>query len=324
MISCDDARDLIVSYVTGDLKGEEARALLEHLAHCAACAAYLRELAQLTPLLPYGLPPVQPPPALKEKVLSALRGEWEAGAGEAGKGEASLAAPAAELAGGLSPAGAHPPAWPGSPAAAEQTGGRATRAQPRPRGGWDPLRRLRAGWVAAALAVALPAGWLWQQQGQLRRLSGAVVRSQAELAAAASVLGEGELRPAWILRLTKEPAFSQAWGRATLYRTHYGDVLVVAMGGLPPVQGERVYRLWLLQGGKRVDGGSVRPDAAGFAFLLVHREIFQYDAIGLTLEPDGAVLEQPRGPRVLFASVAQAQAPGGGPAGGAGSAEEWP
>ena len=83
--------------------------------------------------------------------------------------------------------------------------------------------------------------------------------------------------------------------------------LVVALGGLPPVREGQVYRLWLLAGDRRTDGGSLTPDAAGFASLVVQLPEFAYDSLGVSLEPDGLPSPGPRGPRVLFARLDAAQ-----------------
>lgn len=177
--------------------------------------------------------------------------------------------------------------------------GEAARAAERP--GRRPAWLLPA---AAAVLLALQVGLAALGFAEYRRLSAGLDAARRQVAAAATVLGEGSLQPAWILRMIREEGFHRAWGHATLFRTRYGDVLVLALGGLPPAEGEGVYRVWLLAGDRRDDGGSFEPDAAGFASLAIQRPEFAYDAVGVTLEPDARPSAVPRGPRVLFLNLA--------------------
>lgn len=78
-----------------------------------------------------------------------------------------------------------------------------------------------------------------------------------------------------------------------------GGFLMLMAHDLPPVSGSQVYHLWLLQDGRRTSGGTFTVDDAGQGYLYRALETLpQFDAAGVTLEPDPAGSE-PRGPRVL-------------------------
>src|SRR5690606_30090651 len=176
--------------------------------------------------------------------------------------------------------------------------------------GDEPSVRRRAGrrgrWQAVAVvAVAfLLAGqgyFIRQVVQDNRRLQAEMTQSRLEIAAAATVLGEGVIQPQWVLRTDKSEGFEAAWGRATVYATRYGDVLVLAVGGLSHGEEGETHRAWLWGVGGPADAGVMRPDGAGFASLIVQLKRFDYHALAITQEPDARPSQEPRGPVVLFA-----------------------
>src|SRR5262252_5291377 len=68
----DDWRDQAASYVLGALPLDDQRAFEAHLATCAECAAEVRALAGVPHVLAQTVPQVDPPPALRGRVLGAI------------------------------------------------------------------------------------------------------------------------------------------------------------------------------------------------------------------------------------------------------------
>ncbi|HEV2853160.1 MAG TPA: zf-HC2 domain-containing protein [Thermoanaerobaculia bacterium] len=71
---CEEALDWIEPYLDGDLPGEEAARLREHLGRCPACAAEL-QLAERIQRELRALPQLDCPPEVLERVERAGRGE---------------------------------------------------------------------------------------------------------------------------------------------------------------------------------------------------------------------------------------------------------
>jgi anti-sigma-K factor RskA len=68
--------DLCAAYALGNLEPAERARLEEHLDHgCPTCEAALTKLSEATVLLAASAPAAQPSPALREKVLAAIRAE---------------------------------------------------------------------------------------------------------------------------------------------------------------------------------------------------------------------------------------------------------
>src|SRR5919112_220835 len=141
-------RDLLGAFALGAVDAEEAATVRAHLATCAECQAEMAELWLAVDSLPSTIEPMEPPPALRERIAAAIAAE------------AALPTPAPAP---LSPARAPEPAPPPIP------------APPIP----EPVRKPTSFWsratpwaAAAAILLLLSAGLLvWnlrlQEQIQL-------------------------------------------------------------------------------------------------------------------------------------------------------------
>lgn len=67
--------DLIPAYVLGSLENDERVQVDAHLKVCTACTAELDEYSQLVSLLAFAAPEVEPPPALRRKVMTAVQSD---------------------------------------------------------------------------------------------------------------------------------------------------------------------------------------------------------------------------------------------------------
>src|SRR5688572_14563319 len=151
-LSCDDVREQAASFVLGALDADEADAVRAHLASCADPHAEMAELGSVLNVLAEAVPVVEPPAALKGRILAAAAADLEArkavGAADA-QPVAPLAPEAPEAGSTVAPTA--------FPTAAE----RQQRAAGRPGIGSWALR------IAAVLAITLLGAWNLLLQNQL-------------------------------------------------------------------------------------------------------------------------------------------------------------
>lgn len=95
------------------------------------------------------------------------------------------------------------------------------------------------------------------------------------------------------------PSHSGTSGVAYIVQKGSEKNLVVQVEKLPGVEGSQVYQLWLLNDGKRENGGLFKPDPDGSGVLTYHLAEGQtFDQLGITVEPD-TTSSQPRGAKIV-------------------------
>ena len=79
-----------------------------------------------------------------------------------------------------------------------------------------------------------------------------------------------------------------------------GDHGTLVVDGLPPLQADKQYQLWLIDNSKRTNGGVFSVDPDGYGSLWVHspRPLASYGSFGVTVEPQGGS-PGPTGQKVL-------------------------
>jgi anti-sigma-K factor RskA len=79
-----------------------------------------------------------------------------------------------------------------------------------------------------------------------------------------------------------------------------GDHGTLVVDNLPPLQAGKQYQLWLIDDGKRIDGGVFSVDQDGYGSLWVNspRPLVTYASFGVTIEPQGGS-PGPTGQKVL-------------------------
>jgi hypothetical protein len=97
-----------------------------------------------------------------------------------------------------------------------------------------------------------------------------------------------------------DPAVPAASGQVWLTAKGGSMELVLQTSGLPALEGEQAYQVWLVKNGNRLNCGTFRVDSQGNGVLTykIEEEERLFDAIGITLEPDSGG-SKPRGKKVL-------------------------
>jgi hypothetical protein len=106
--------------------------------------------------------------------------------------------------------------------------------------------------------------------------------------------------PAAVLR--SDPGANRAQG--VVYRGEGGASALVTVFDMPVLPAGMAYQVWLIEDGKRDSGGlfQVSPDGYGILLLDLRRPLADYDALGITVEPETGSAG-PTSPRVIGGSL---------------------
>ena len=264
----DRLRESTGLYVLGMLDPAERREFEQHLASCPECEAEVRALGGVASALPMAAPQVDPPAALRAKVLAAT----------GDRRPSSVAALPPRRATGAA-------SW-------------ASRA------GWLSAAAL----FIISAGLGLYAWSLEQQIEGLRgRLSDATARlerSEQQVTVASRAASTAESRLAVLLapdmlqvNLQGQPVAPRASGRAFWSRSRG---LVLTAANLPPLPQGQIYQLWMVTATAPVSAGLLAPGPSGDVSqtFSTPADIPTPAAIALTIEPDGG-LPAPTGEKYL-------------------------
>jgi anti-sigma-K factor RskA len=251
-------RDAAGLYALGALAGAEREAFEAHLATCEECAAEVRSLGTVVHVLPYAAPQVDPPAALRARVLAA-----------AGDPNVSSRATVTRMP-ARSRSWFEDPGWLAAAALVALVVGL---------GAYTVNVRQRVGGLELQLGEALTR--LDRSEQQLAEAVRAAERSQTRLA----VLTAPDLKQ---VNLAGQPAAPRAAGRAWWSRA---NGLLFAANDLPPLPAGRIYQVWLLTPGAPVSAGLVRPDENGRVTAAFDTPAATPDPTGVavSIEPDAGV-----------------------------------
>jgi anti-sigma-K factor RskA len=234
-LTCDEVRDLAAPFVLGALDADEMDAVRGHLASCAQAHPEFAELGSVVPVLAASVPVVEPPPALKDRLMAAAAADLQAR--RSGPAPASPAS-----ADTIAPTGAVPDPDP-------------IVVMPRRSSGTSAL-----GWgmrIAAVLAIVVLGGWNLLLQGQL-------ATAQSYEQAVSAVLDVAGQDGSLTAVLTAEGD----GGPTGLAAVSAAGEVTLAMRDLPATSGAQVYEAWVIGGdGVPVPLGDFQVDSAGTAFF---------------------------------------------------------
>lgn len=236
-MTCDEVRDQAAAFVLGALTPAEERAVREHLATCPEAHAEFAELGGVVPALAATVEPVEPPLALRERILAAAAADLrERGAAPvAGAGAGGVVAPAAPVAPVAAPA-----VVPFRPSAARSRV---------PRYGW-------ALGIAAALVIAALGVWNVRLQGQLNDAQAYQARVDDVLAIART--------PGAVMAVLAPAA---AGGQDGLVAVASDGRAAMVVKGLPAASASEVYEVWVIVGSNAPTPVGGLSQAGGLAFM---------------------------------------------------------
>ena len=253
----EELREHAALFVLGALTPEERVEFEAHVAGCVECAAEVRSLAAVPTMLAQAAPQIDPPPALRERVLRSVA------VADPRSGQAT--AHAASRAAGFAP-------WLAAAASLVLTVAL---------GGYALELRGRVGALETRLRDALARA----DAGDLAIADARRVAADAE--ARVTVLAAPDLNR---IDLAGQPAAPQASGRGYWSRSRGLMFTATSLPALPP---GRTYQLWVLtaQTPPISIGWLVRPDASGRAAAIFETpaDLPTPTAMALTIEPDGGV-----------------------------------
>ena len=253
------ARDFAAAYVLGALEPVEEAAVREHLMSCPEPHDEFPELGGVVQYLAEipDLEMVEPPAALRDRIMAAAAADLAARAGAAGPANAPLTAPTPTP----------------LPTVAERT----DRLERTERGTRRGASRLAwAVQIAAVVAIVVLAGWNLLLQGELSN-------ARAYDQAIASVV-DTAAKPGSQTVILAPAENSRASGIATVAAD--GSVLM-AMRDLPATAGTQVYEAWVIVPNSdplAVGGFTVGPSGMA-AFTTRPATTPAGSTIALTLEP---------------------------------------
>lgn len=249
VLTCDDVREMAGAFVLDALEPSEERAIRDHLASCADAHDEIAELDGVLPSLAAIVPMIEPPTALKGRIMAAAAAEL------AGRDGARTAV-----------ASSGPIAFPTAQARVERDARRG-----RPSTGTWVLR------IAAVLAIAALGGWNLLLQGQLSA-------GQTYEQAVAQVLRSASQPGALTAILSADANAGTGSGLAAVSSS--GEV-TLAMQGLKPTSGDQVYEAWVIAGnGAPVPLGSFKVGPNGTAsFTAGSLPATSGIVLALTMEP---------------------------------------
>jgi anti-sigma-K factor RskA len=254
----DRLREAAGLYALGALAGAERDAFEAHLATCAECAADVRALGAVVTALPYAVPQVDPPYALRGRVLAAV--------GTPAASSRSVTPMPARARGRFVSAG-----W---------LSAAALLIMALALGAYAGRLRQRVGGLESQLREAVARLDLTEQQ--LAAAARAAERAQLRMA----VLTSPDLKQ---VNLTGQPPAPRAAGRAFWSRS---NGLLFAANELPPLPAGRTYQLWFLTPGAPVSAGLIKPDQNGRITAAFDTPSGTPDPTGVavSIEPEGGVL----------------------------------
>ncbi len=262
-------------YALGALEGEERQAIESHLAGCRECARKLGEAQGRIALLALAAPPVAPSAAVKQRLMSQIRGDAERTAPERETSER-----------------------PDPRRAATESAGR------------ERSSGFFGRWWAAVLvpvgaALAIATIFLWNENRhlshQLDALYSTVRLERQQLDEARQVADLLASSDTITVPLAQQPGMPAGSAHVS-YNPKTG--MLMYDGALAPAPSDKIYQLWLVPvNGKPISAGVFKP-AVGLPdhWMVALPPGTAPKAFAVSLEPSGG-MPQPTGPMVLVGPV---------------------
>jgi anti-sigma-K factor RskA len=251
--------ELLEFYALGAVDEDEKQLVEAYLKDHPDARQKVQELERLTAALPYSVPPVQPSPRPKDLLMKRI--------------------------------------------AADRASGPEARTQrPAP-------RRLRLEGVFRALslgAAVLAILWALVLSRQVAGLRSEIADLRQAMAAQSISIQEihaalPQLPASQVVTLPVQGTDLQPKAQGQLIANRESRSAVLVMSNLAPVQAGHTYQVWLIQGDQPQSAGLLNVDEHGQGILVLtsDRDIASFDALGISIEPEGGS-PQPTGEIVVL------------------------
>ncbi len=221
-MTCDDVRDLAPAFALGALEPGRAQAVRDHLATCAEPHPEITAFAEVVPVLAESIKQVEPPAALRERIMAAAAADLAAEAPAPATSVPAVAATAVASTAAPAPT----PAMSGAPISIDAA--RAERTARRPILTWV------AG-IAAVVAIVALGAWNISLRSDLDA-------SRSYQAHVDAVLTEAAQPGSTSVVLTS-PDDPTRGGLAVVGKA---GTMSVVVRGLAPTTGDSVYEAWVI------------------------------------------------------------------------------
>ncbi len=257
---CEEVVNLAAGYALDALDDDERRLVEEHVERCPNCAEALDRMSEGAGALALGVPQLDPPPELRQRLRAAVQAERQES----------------------------PPRAAAAPASARS---RVRSFRPRLSPVW--------GAVAAAIVVSAGSlVWAASLQHQVTNLASQAQVASVKADRydhVVKVLASTQLsvRPLWAAGNDD----GQAHG--TIYLDPSSNSGMLMVHGLWPKPGYG-WQIWFVRGTERVSGGMVWTDdsGTGYAMIKCPGDLQTFESVGLTLEPSSGSA-WPTSPKVM-------------------------
>lgn len=266
-LTCDEALELLPLLAIDALDVDERDVLEDHLDRCPSCLAEVASYTEAAAAIALALPQVEPPAALKGRVLAAARRPF--------------AIPAPPLGAGRSDA--------------------------RKSATWLRGFRVSFSGLVAAAALVLAIGsliWALNLKGQLDTQSGQIATLSERATNYQKVTAVLQAADTQTRMLSGTNSAPDAYGRVYIDPDTGEGMLMVR--GLPPLPQGRSYQLWVVGAdGQRQSAGVLTwTDKQGNGYTLIQcpDKLARWQSFGVTQEPAGGS-PGPTGSRVLGGAI---------------------
>jgi anti-sigma-K factor RskA len=294
-MSHEEYKEMLAEHALGTLDAGEARVLEEHLATCAACRAELSQWRDMTATLAFSAKLVEPPPALRSRLMESVRALKAPSSSNASK------APVGSPARILEPAATSAATATDVPSNVVSISERA-----RQRSSWSAFQKFGAVAAGVALIAFLVALFvLWNRnramQAEMARMGRDLQTTQEQLKREREIsemFTAPDTRVATLMGTEMAPR-----ARARLAYNKAGRAMMI-VDELPPAPAGMDYQIWFIADGKPVPGGVFKPDAAGHAEMREQLPAIAQTAaaFAVTLEPQGGTTV-PTGQKYLLSTA---------------------
>ena len=257
--------ELLPFYALDALNDEERELVDSYLAEHPEAREQMNDLHAGASMLPYGIPPVEPPRQVKESLMRRVNADAEA------RLHSSMSIP----------------------------------SQPSRRASWfENLFQVMS--LGAAVAAMI---WVIVLNTQVSRLQNEIAGLHDTIAAQSNSLDQiianlPKSSPSNVITISLKGTEAQPHAHGQLIADPKEQSAVLIVAGLPKLEANKTYQVWLIAGNKPVSAGLLTVDENGQGVVIVTSQeaISSFKSLGISVEPEGGS-PQPTGEIVVLSDL---------------------